>query len=38
MKDPAQVTVQTEKVKQWLEKGASLSGSAKAILKNQGVF
>ena len=38
MKDPAQVTVQKEKVKQWLEKGASLSGSAKAILKNQGVF
>ncbi len=38
MKDPAQVTVQKEKVKQWLENGASLSGSAKAILKDQGVF
>ncbi len=38
MKDPAQISIQKERVKEWLEKGASLSGSAKAILKNQGVF
>lgn len=36
-KEPAQVSVQKEKVNQWLENGASLSESAKAILKDQGV-
>ncbi|MBW1721032.1 MAG: 30S ribosomal protein S16 [Deltaproteobacteria bacterium] len=36
-KDPAQVSIHKEKVKDWLEKGAVVSGSAKAILKAQGV-
>ena len=26
MKDPAQISIQKERVKEWLEKGASLSG------------
>ncbi len=38
MKDPAQISIQKERIKDWMEKGASLSGSAKAILKDQGVF
>ncbi|MFZ7111349.1 MAG: 30S ribosomal protein S16 [Desulfatiglandales bacterium] len=36
-KEPAQISVQKEKINQWLENGASLSESAKAILKDQGV-
>ncbi|KPK24355.1 MAG: 30S ribosomal protein S16 [Nitrospira bacterium SG8_3] len=38
MKDPAQVTVQKEKVDYWLKKGARVSGSARAILKKQGLL
>jgi len=38
MKDPAQATVHKEKVDYWLKKGARVSGSAKAILKKQGLL
>jgi small subunit ribosomal protein S16 len=38
MKDPAQVTVHKEKVDYWLKKGARVSGSARAILKKQGLL
>ena len=38
MKDPAQITVQKEKVDYWLKKGARVSGSARAILKKQGLL
>jgi small subunit ribosomal protein S16 len=38
MKDPAQITVHKEKVDYWLKKGARVSGSAKAILKKQGLI
>ena len=38
MKDPAEVKVHKEKVNHWLEKGAVVSGSVKAILKKQGIM
>jgi small subunit ribosomal protein S16 len=38
MKDPAQITGQKEKVDYWLKKGARVSGSARAILKKQGLL
>lgn len=38
MKDPAILTVQQEKVNSWLKKGATVTESAKAILKKQGVL
>jgi small subunit ribosomal protein S16 len=38
MKDPALITIQKEKVDSWLEKGATFTESAKAILKKQGYF
>ncbi len=38
MKDPAQITVHKEKVDYWLKKGARVSGSARAILKKQGLI
>ena len=38
MKDPAQITVHKEKVDSWLKKGARVSGSARAILKKQGLL
>jgi len=38
MKDPAEITVHREKVDYWLKKGARVSGSAKAILKKQGLL
>jgi ribosomal protein S16 len=38
MKDPAQVTVHKEKGDYWLKKGARVSGSARAILKKQGLL
>ena len=38
MKDPAEVKVQKEKVSQWIAKGATVTDSAKAILKKQGVL
>lgn len=38
MKDPALVEVRKEKVDYWLKKGARVSGSARAILKKQGLI
>ena len=38
MKDPVQIIVSKEKVSYWLEKGAIVSGSAKAILKKEGLL
>ena len=38
MKDPAQITVQKEKVNSWLDNGATVTESAKAILKKQGLL
>ena len=38
MKDPAQIQVDKDKVNLWLEKGAIVSESAKAILKKQGLL
>ena len=38
MKEPAEVKVHGEKVTYWLEKGAKVSGSAKAILKKEGLL
>lgn len=38
MKDPAQITVQKDKVNRWLEQGASVSGSVKAILQKEGLL
>jgi len=38
MKDPARVEIHKEKVDYWLKQGASLSGSARSLLKKQGVL
>jgi small subunit ribosomal protein S16 len=38
MKDPALAEINKEKVAYWLEKGAMISGSARAILKKEGVL
>ena len=38
MKDPALITVHKEKVSSWLEKGATVTESARAILKKQGLL
>ena len=38
MNDPALITVHKEKVNSWLEKGATVTESARAILKKQGLL
>ena len=38
MKEPAEIRLHREKVSSWLEKGAGVSGSARAILKNEGLL
>ena len=38
MKDPAVIQIYEDKVKYWLEQGASVSEAARAILKKQGVL
>lgn len=38
MKDPAIIKVHEEKINYWLEKGALISESARAILKKQGLL
>lgn len=35
-KDPEEIKIHEDKVKHWLEKGALVSASAKAILKREG--
>lgn len=37
-RNPAQISLQKEKIQQWLEKGATASDSARAILKSQGLL
>ena len=38
MKEPAEVKVHGEKVTYWLEKGAKVYGSARSILKKEGLL
>ena len=38
MQDPVTIKIHKEKVHYWLEKGARISESAKAILKKQGLL
>jgi small subunit ribosomal protein S16 len=38
MKDPALITIHKDKVNSWLEKGATVTESARAILKKQGLL
>lgn len=38
MKEPAQIQVDQEKVNHWLNKGAGVSDSVKAILKKEGLL
>lgn len=38
MKDPAEITINKEKVTRWLEKGAVPSESAKSLLKKEGLL
>jgi len=38
MKDPAVVQIHKDKVNYWLEKGAHVSESAKALLKKEGLI
>ena len=37
-RNPAQISLQKEKIQQWLERGATASDSARAILKSQGIL
>jgi small subunit ribosomal protein S16 len=37
-RNPAQISLHKEKIQQWLEKGATASDSARAILKSQGLL
>jgi len=37
-KDPADITVKQDKVNYWLKKGATVSESARSILKKQGLL
>ena len=37
-KDPADITVKQDKVDYWLKKGATVSESARSILKKQGLL
>ena len=37
-KDPAKVNLHKEKVSYWLEKGATVTGSARGILKREGLL
>ncbi len=38
MKDPAVIKVHEDKVNYWLDKGAIISESARALLRNQGLL
>ena len=37
-RNPAQISLKKEKIQQWLERGATASDSARAILKSQGLL
>ncbi|MEW6669619.1 MAG: 30S ribosomal protein S16 [Thermodesulfobacteriota bacterium] len=36
--NPAQISLQKERIQHWIEKGATASESARAILKSQGLL
>jgi small subunit ribosomal protein S16 len=36
--DPEEVTVKTERIRHWMEKGATPSATVKTILKKKGFF
>jgi small subunit ribosomal protein S16 len=38
LQDPAQVDLNTERVKYWIDQGATPTDTVKAILKREGVF
>mgnify|MGYP001074447736 FL=1 len=38
LRDPAQVDLNTERVKYWIDQGATPTDTVKAILKREGVF
>ncbi len=38
MKEPAEIRVDKDRVNNWLKNGAKVSGSAKAILKKEGIL
>ena len=38
IKNPAEVTLDTDRVKYWIDKGAIPSDTVKSILKKQGIF
>jgi small subunit ribosomal protein S16 len=38
MKDPASITLHKDKISHWLEKGATVTGSARAILEKEGLL
>lgn len=38
MKDPAVIKVKEDKINYWLEKGAVVTESARALLRNQGLL
>jgi small subunit ribosomal protein S16 len=38
LKDPAEVTLKTDRVKYWMEQGALPSDTVKSLLKKEGLF
>ena len=38
LKEPAEVTLKTERVKYWIEQGALPSDTVKSLLKKEGLF
>ena len=38
LQDPAQVTLKTERIKYWIDKGATPSDTVKSLLKKDGFF
>lgn len=38
MKDPAEVTIHTDKVNRWLEKGVQITEAAKSLLVKEGLL
>ena len=38
LKDPAEVTLKTDRVKYWIEKGAIPSDTVKSLFKKEGIF
>ena len=38
LRDPEEVTVKTERIKHWMEKGATPTATVKTVLKKKGFF